>query len=164
MFEFRITKYDPCLRSPDGAYARDDWTSIRDVGCVFDGVPLTVAEYERVERAYVDCALAFLRGSGTTVLAVRGLENNDGADVPFVDGDWLSLERVAAMLPRLLREEFWCRLEGDGAFVHIGWDFYMYVGVSVASDAARTLAGESGLFIEPFRSPYGVGGHSPGCE
>lgn len=64
MFEYRITKYDPALRSASGAYARKEWTSRSDIGCSFEGVVLTLAAYQRVEDAYVDVALAFLMESG----------------------------------------------------------------------------------------------------
>lgn len=55
---------------------------------------------------------------------------------------------------RLLREEFWCRLEADEGFVHVGYDFNLYVGVALPCPAAEDLAHGLGLFVEPFTSPY----------
>src|SRR5579872_484335 len=112
MNEYRITKYDPSLRDRAGAYTRDEWISVRDIGRSFAGVLLTREEYERVESAYVEAAMAFLREGGVSALKVEGLENQRGEVLNFQEGSLLPLERVGGILRRLLREEFWCRLEG----------------------------------------------------
>jgi hypothetical protein len=155
MLEFRVTKYDPGLRALDGAYLRDDWTSVSDIGGTFDGVKLTDTEYKRVEDAYVESALAYLRESGVSFLVVRGLENHLEAEVTFGNGTRLSLEQIADTLPRMLREEFWCKLEGSDSFIHVGYDYYMYLGVPSACPTAEGVAANLGLFVESFRSPYG---------
>ena len=51
VFEFRVTMYDPAHRDASGAYTRDDWTAVSDVGSAFAGVVLTEVEYQRVEDA-----------------------------------------------------------------------------------------------------------------
>ena len=61
---------------------------------------------------------------------------------------------VGEVVRRLLRAEFWCRLEGTESFVHVGYDYYMYVGVPAACPSAEASARQFGLFVEPFRSPY----------
>jgi hypothetical protein len=45
-------------------------------------------------------------------------------------------------------------LEGVGAFSHVGWDYYMYVGVPIPSATARERAAALGLYVEEFASPY----------
>lgn len=154
MKEYRITKYDPSFRDYAGAYTRDEWISVRDSGRSFAGVMLTLEEYERVEGAYVEVAMAFLREAGVSALRVEGLENQRGHVLNFREGSLLPLERVGDVLRRILREEFWSRLQGVGGFVHIGWDFYMYVGVRCPCPAARAQATELGLYVEKFSSPY----------
>jgi hypothetical protein len=154
VFEFRVTKYDPANRDCRGAYARDEWTSVSDIGRAFAGVVLTEAEYQRVEDAYATSAVAFLREAGVSALVVAGLENHAAVPLPFANGSSLGLSEVGEAVRRVLREEFWCRLEGAGAFVHVGWDYYMYVGVPGPCPSAATLARQLGLFVEPFRSPY----------
>lgn len=152
MFEYRVTKYNPDVRNSGSTYT--EWTSVSDIGRSFRGVPLSADEYQRVESAYIASALEFLRESGVSSLTVSGLENHSDAPVTFVDGAVLSLEQVETILPRLLREEFWCKLEGPDSFVHVGYDYYMYVGVPVACPTAEQLAATLGLFVEPFQSPY----------
>jgi hypothetical protein len=152
--EFRVTKYDPALRDERGAFTGKEWTSFRDVGCSFDGVALTQEEYEKVESAYVNVALSFLEEGGVTTLRVASLESHRVKNLDFKEGEVQSLDRVREVIPRLLRAEFWCRLQGVEGFVHIGWDYYMFVGVPHPCPAARALAINLGLYVEDFLSPY----------
>ena len=155
MLEFRVTKYDPALRDATGAYLGDDWIfGIEDIGRVFNGVALTQREYERVESAYVTTAIKLLEDAGITTLILRDLYNQSDVPLTVADNEQLSLTQVAGVLKSVLRGEFWCTLEHAEAFIHVGWDYYMYVGVPTASDAALALGAEQGLFVEPFESPY----------
>jgi hypothetical protein len=154
VFEFRVTKYDPAHRDARGAYTRDEWTSVGDIGRTVAGAVLTESEYQRVEDAYTAAAVAYLREAGLAAVMVSGLENHASASLPFAEGSRLGLSEAGAVVRRLLREEFWCRLEGDGAFVHVGWDFYLYIGVPRPCPDAQELARQLGLFVEPFPSPY----------
>ena len=47
-FWWRVTRYDPARRDERGAYRDDTWTSISDVGNVFDNQELTIEEYKIV--------------------------------------------------------------------------------------------------------------------
>ena len=154
MNEYRVTKYNPAFRDSSGAYTRDEWTSVGDIGRSFGGVELTRGEYERVEAAYVAAAVAFQRETAVPQFTVRALENARGRPLPFGEGDALSLAQIPDVLRSVLREEFWCRLEAAGAFVHVGWDYYMYVGVPRTCPAARRQAADLGLYVEDFASPY----------
>jgi hypothetical protein len=44
---YRVTKYDPALRTESGAYTGDDWTMFSQIGEAFGGVRLTRATYLR---------------------------------------------------------------------------------------------------------------------
>ena len=154
MKEYRVTKYDPALRGSNGEYKGDDWIMFSQIGQSFGGVVLTEQEYKRVERAYANAAMAFLTESGITKLRVKGLENPRRQPLDFAEGSVLTLDRIPDVIGRILREEFWCRLEADDAFVHFGWDYYMYVGVSCDCRLAERTATELGLYVEEFASPY----------
>jgi len=62
--EYRVTKYDPAFRDKSGAYTKDEWTIFKQIGETFSGVQLTSEEYERVEEAYIQAAMSFLREGG----------------------------------------------------------------------------------------------------
>lgn len=155
MFEYRITKYDPQFRDTRGAYTRDEWTAVSDVGQFFDGELLTTAEYHRVENAYIASALSFCREAGVESLTVRGLENHGGVSPTISEGAVIPLEQVQPILTDVLREHYWCKLEGLDSFIHVGYDFYMYLGTPSECPTSIQLAGSLGLFVESFHSPYG---------
>jgi hypothetical protein len=153
-FQFRVTKYDPRFRDPSGAYTRDDWIAVSDIGKSFGGVTLTAGEYERVENAYVSAVVAMLAEAGVDQLTVCGLEQHGDLRAPFGENAVVPIARVADIARSVLREEYWCRLESPKAFVHFGYDYYMYVGVPEVPSRALAQAHERGLFVEEFKSPY----------
>lgn len=116
------------------------WTLLRR--CRADRV-----EYQRVEDAYVEAPIEFLRETGVSSVAVMELENQ-GHTLDFDASTVLGLERAGEVLRRLLREYFWCRLEAPVGYVRVGWDYYMYVGVSQLCPRAHALAERLGLFVE----------------
>lgn len=175
MFEFRVTKYDPKYRRGRGRYLKDEWTSRDDIGRAFCGVVLTGEEYERVENAYVTSAIAFLEEADIESLTVSGLENYQLLSLHFGEGSELKRNEIGNVVRQLLRADIWCRLENSSAFIHVGYDYYMYIGVSRACPVARKLAEALGLFVERFLSPHRVerrtspggelrGGQEPGAE
>jgi hypothetical protein len=154
MQHYRVTKYNPARRDVSGAYLVDDWTSHSDIGKSFGGVTLTEEIYVAAENAYLESAAAFLQEAGVRELAVVGLQNAGAEANPPLEGAAVSTERISEVLRSLLRGEYWCKLEGSSAFVHIGWDYYMYIGVLAPCPFAQRLARSRGLFVEQFRSPY----------
>jgi len=153
-FNFRITKYDPSKRNELGHYLAKDWTSISDIGKDFSGRILTKAEYQRVESSYLESISAFLIDSKIEHLAVQQLEMH-GTQFNFRIGQELNLGEVLQISRLSLQEKLWCKLQSPRrAYVHFGYDYYMYIGVSRPCIAAITKAQSLGLFVEPFRSPY----------
>jgi hypothetical protein len=153
VFEYRITKYNPVFRDSSGAYTRNEWTSVSDIGRAFDGVVLTAEEYSRVENAYVTVALSFLRESGQPSLTVTGLENNRRHPFEFSEGSTIGVEKLGNVIRLILREMLWCQLEAVESFLHFGWDYYMYVGISRLCPETEVLAQRLGIFVEEFISP-----------
>ena len=60
---------------------------------------------------------------------------------------------IDAIVRMCLRESIWCKLQGDiGAYVHFGYDYYMYIG---CSDCDSSLTWPThGVFTENMPSPY----------
>jgi hypothetical protein len=152
--QYRVTKYNPPARDDSGAYLKGDWTSISDVGRTFNGAVLTEGEYLRTEGAYVHAAASFMREAGILSFAVRGLENTSRRPNAPIEGSTLALDDVESVLRALLREEYWCRLEAPEAFIHVGYDYYMYLGVPAACPRAERASRELGLYVEKVQSPY----------
>jgi hypothetical protein len=125
----------------------------KDIGKTYSGVLFTREEYERVEEAYVQAALSFLRESGLSSIRVAGIENHSKQPLDFDNNSVLPLDRIGEIIRRTLREEIYCRLEGSECFIHFGWDYYMYIGVPHPCPTAQRRAAELGLYVEEFASP-----------
>ena len=168
MYGWRITKYNPAFRDERGAYLKDEWTSVSDVGKSFGGQVFTFEEYRKIENAYVACALRFLTEAGLRSLKVTslekqnlpGVEKRGLADITFdpnlvEEGMSASDEALESTCRLVLREAIWCRLESEEGFhIHFGWDYYMYVGSPVPSEESVLYGRQQGLYIEAMQSPY----------
>ncbi len=67
----RITKYDPKLRSADGAFTGSDWTSVSDIGR-FRG--LTTEEYLKTEDNYWLTLASILSFLGVRRVEIRSVD------------------------------------------------------------------------------------------
>jgi hypothetical protein len=128
LHHYRVTKYDPDLRDTAGAYTGDDWTTFSQIGGTFGGVPLTLATYLDVEARYLVALASFFEESRTSSVTAEGVEDSTGK-FRVSEGTELSPTQAVEAVRQMLRDEGWCRLVDDDRFyVHVGWDYYLYVG------------------------------------
>jgi hypothetical protein len=156
-YQYRITKYDPALRSADGSFQGEEWTAYSDIGSVFNGALLSEDAYLQTESAYMFAVEALLREAGVASLVLRDLETRDTESLPqFVEPEArLGIDQCVAFTRIALRELAWGKLVEPGrAYVHFGWDYYMYMGLPARCAAATAEIERRGLFVEAFRSPY----------
>ena len=152
MKQYRVTKYNPAYRNNDGSYSNKEWTSFSDVGN-----SVTEDEYINIENSYIESALKFLEEYNVTTLSIKELENSGNCEEPgikLVNGEALDLESLHKVIRNILREKYWAKLESDNAFIHLGWDYYMYIGVPNEANKAKEYAVSKGLFVEEIQSPY----------
>jgi len=157
MIQYRVTKYDPKHRDASGVYTRNEWHLAAQIGDVFDYGEFTATEYVTVENAYINAVMAFLSESQVSSLSICSLENTCGfasPDLPLQDGYECTAVEIADVARLVLRERIWCRLVCEDAFVHFGWDCYLYIGVPVECPVSIESCVRAGLFVELFDSPY----------
>ncbi|MFJ3792546.1 hypothetical protein [Kitasatospora sp. NPDC090091] len=154
MIHYRITKHSP----EQQVGTTPSWTSFSDIGESFGGEVLTVAAYTETEERYLSAIRQFSAAQGVTALEVDGLEMYPESSwwQRVSEGDWLSLDEAIELSRSVLREDFvWCRLHcGSEFFVHFGYDYYMYVGVSGSFQETVASIRRSGLYVDEFESPY----------
>jgi hypothetical protein len=168
MVELCITKYNPKYRDSSGAYKKNEWVSVSDIGKVFEDGILTTESYLAVEDAYVDAALLFLEQFRIKSLTIKYLEERSPADCPPGKGDenrlWLKdLElgkayfgsELARLIRLNLREVCWTKLEGaQNTYLHFGYDYYMYIGTDSTVTRVDDIHFPDLLFVEQVESPY----------
>jgi hypothetical protein len=150
--QLRVTKYD----RDDPRYA-EDWTSVSDVGDTFFGKVLTLERYLEVEASHLRVVAAFLEEAEVETTVVRAPERYDAHWWPG-EGDSLSRLETADVVREMLRERAWCRLEGPrDTYVHVGYDYYLYLGGNVSCGRTIALSRDIGLFVDSdFLSPHHV--------
>lgn len=155
LHHYRVTKYDPPLRDETGAYTGDDWSMFKEVGEMFDGVRLTLSTYLDVEARHLVALASFFDESGTSKVVAKDVEDGGGT-FRVREGDQLSPVDAIEAVRQMLRDEGWCRLVDDDRFyVHVGWDYYVYVGSDKPCERSVAHTREVGLFVdENFPSPY----------
>jgi hypothetical protein len=153
--QYRLTKYDPSLRDSTGAFTGDDWTSVSDIGETFDGVRLTLPAYLDIEARHLQVIASFLEESAVTAVIAQGVENAKG-QFPIKEGEAFSPIQAIEVVRAMLRDEVWCLLQdGERFYIHVGWDYYLYVGSDRPCERSVKLAKQLGLFInQPFESPH----------
>jgi len=159
-YKYRVTKYNPEFRDANGHYLRSEWTEHADIGEVFGGVRLEDEEYLRVEALYLAATRYFLEEARIPGLVLKDLqvwfEDLEAEGLGFLkNGATLSVEQCLAFQRALLRHEAFGALSIPGrAYLHVGFDFYVYIGLPVPCLSAVQAVERSGLFVEPFRSPH----------
>ncbi|MBQ2955183.1 MAG: hypothetical protein IJE08_01850 [Clostridia bacterium] len=144
----RISKYSPEYRQ-NGIYTKEEWTNICDVGKSFEGIELTMCEYERVEYNYLRFVHALCQACGIQKLAVAGLEEY-GDDIAWSDGMILDMGQTGRICRDILREKCWCRLEAEGMRIRFGYEYYLHVECALSAEEASVIASEYELYAEPW--------------
>jgi hypothetical protein len=153
MIEYRVTKYDRASRDARDAYTKQEWTSVTDIGRAFAGVVLTDGRISTCRTSLPRLGPRVPSRGRSEFTDSGGLENHKGLALEFGEGSVLPVEQVGDLIRRILRGAFWCRLKGQGGFVHFGWDYYMYIGVPHRCLEAEQLAEELGLYPEELPHP-----------
>ncbi|UKS27363.1 hypothetical protein LOZ80_39040 [Paenibacillus sp. HWE-109] len=176
-FGWRITKYNPDHRNDRGNYSKDEWTSISDIGSTYDNKPLTIEKYKETEDLYVRAILTFVEFLNIPYLQVKELWMQDANDYEqrsnnskyqsiysrelvdafstITEGELLQKDSIVQTTRLILRENIWCKYQYQALmYVHFGYDYYMYIGSSQPCSGLIQGIVASGLFVEPFESPY----------
>ncbi len=149
MKQYRITKYDPATSQPDGTYLVDDeWTSYQDINDL-----VSEKEYSKYEAAYIKTAIEFLIENQVDSIKIQDLFDPDNVS-NLKNKQTVPVSLLENHLKNVLREKYTCKFGNDNCFIHIGWDFYMYVGVTNKPSKAVDFAKRNRLFVEKFKSPY----------
>lgn len=173
-FSWRITKYNPKYRDDQDRFTKDEWTSIYDIGKFFSRKELTVEEYLKIEDLYIDAIFYFIKYLGVSTLEVNGLEKwSDNIEIldfnqlyteemyneyeTIKEGDMITLQSIGNLCRLILRENIWCYLKNNLSIViYFGYDYYMYIGTSVACDKAIEKVICSGLYVEQCELPINI--------
>lgn len=151
MQSYRLSKYNPAYRDC-GVYRKEEWTSISDVGEVFDGVTFSMEAYLDAEQRYIGALMQIANEKQAFPLWISDLEK--GEETCWIEGQRLDERACACLVRDCLRELCWCRLNGQAFYIHFGYDYCVYLGCEILPDEMKQIAECFGLFAEEMQSPY----------
>lgn len=76
MYQYQITKYNPKYLNRNGMLLMNDWTSMSDIGGIFNGKILDPLEYFITENMYIKAVKLIMGFHGIVRLNITGLELN----------------------------------------------------------------------------------------
>lgn len=171
MLNYRITKYNPKYRNSDGAYLKEEWTSVYDIEKSYSDSKVSLQNYLDVEGLYINTAYCLYEICGAPKLYVKSLGKVLRDDYSFLEKFKLSYRKhdISSLYENMvipdkqffinvckmcLREMVWCKLESDnGFYIHFGYDYYMYVG-GILNNISIDKCKREELYFEEFLSPY----------
>jgi len=169
LYHWRITKYDPQLRTSQGNFLANEWTSYSDIGKFYNNKQFTQKDYLDTENAYVNAVINFMGCLKISSLKIVALEkfneelisekNHFQEMASLINniqiGSYLNEQQISAVCRLILREYIWAKLSNDRKmYVHFGYDYYMYIGSLLPCDKTIKNIKEEGLFVEKIKSPY----------
>jgi len=166
MYSYRVTKYNPQYRNKNGAYTKEEWTSISEIGKMYGDKLFELEEYLNYENAYISAVLIAMKANNVHSLKIKHFEEHyiESSDMPINDGDMvideiknrkiINCANLEFLIKLILREIVWCKLVSDDVLVHFGYDYYMYIISRKKLDSEAKLISDLGLFVEEFLSPH----------
>lgn len=170
--KYRITKYNPKLRSYDGKYLIDEWTSFYDFKKTLSKA-LPLDSYFDTENAYSKVYMRLFRSLRISKLQIQNLEqylsvneciqavNSCGATLSsnqlallkiLHNGYEFEINQFKDIFQLVMRELIWCNMESSDktATLEFGYDYYTYITCLGIDQTIITYALENGIYIEPF--------------
>lgn len=145
MKKYRISKYSPIYRNNSWSIREDTWTSIFDIGKLFDGILFTANDYIITEKAYISTIDDILNYWNVNNLYLIDIEIDDELEVytslkekiDFSKEESAFLKKtkyikivnrkeITYAIKLILRECFWAKLQ-DKITIEFGYDYYIYV-------------------------------------
>lgn len=151
---FRSTDHDTTPGSVPQVF--NEWTSIYDVGNIYNGTKLTMPEYERVETEYIDFVVDVLESSGIKEVKVAYIEARKTRC--WRKNKTLNIESARQFIRDCMREYCWGQIAAKDFIWEPGYDYYMHIGTELSFADVQKIAQERYLFIEEWRevtvAPY----------
>lgn len=171
-----IVKYRPEFYNEDGVYTKNEWRGIEDVGRIYDGKIVTLAEYFETEQKYVDAVVELMNMTNSCYLTVAHLGDSIRSTkcsiskilnpdnrfstydkllyntyIKLIEGQRIHINNIGNVVRLNLREYTYTDLinEQNHLEIHFGYDYYMYCNSDVSKKKLRKRIEEIGLFLDP---------------
>ena len=149
---YRISKYDPQFRI-NGVFTKNEWTSIYDVGNIFEGTKFTMNEYLIVEKNYLLAIEKIMDNTHTKSLTISKLADYQG-HCNYRKGQRLHQKKdILSVVRDCLREKYWCELRSRSLAIYFGYEYYVYVRCALSYSEIIEETSCVNLFVEKDKRP-----------
>lgn len=164
MKKFQVSKYDPAFRAVDGKYLKDEWTSVSDIGKIFNGKLFSAEEYLKAEANYVRLMKLILDETESSYLRLVGLNKYDdflikSENIPYEkkseeiysalkEGQVLDINDALIVSRLILRENVWCYLVNKYVTFEFGYDYYLYITLEKEPKIFKNVENKLDLFVQ----------------
>jgi hypothetical protein len=159
--DYRISHYNESNKSTQ-------WTSVSDV-VNENNFEETFEEYKATENKYINILKYLLDKNGIIKMKIYELENNmvfeNGIveklfdknifdELKIKNGNEYLVKDIVYIIRLCLREIIWCKIVWENIYIHIGYDYYVYIGgLKIDKDYMENEL-KNGITIEEYKSPY----------
>ncbi len=164
-----ITKYLPEGYN-DRVYTLDEWTSISDIGKVYNGKVFTIQDYEATERKYINAVSKVLLESKCYYLTIDYIEIDKVSLIDdlmkspyncelqqfqhlFLDlrkGKRIYIKSIAPIIQLCLREYCYMVLcnRTKQIMIDFGYDYYLNIGSQINTKKLSSIVRSCGLYLD----------------
>ena len=126
MHYYRVSKYSQNAGFDPTFPASNEWTSIADVGNVFNGIEFTMQEYVRTEKEYIEFVADVMKKSNIKAVKLAYIEAR-GKRI-WRKNKELDITLTCKFVQDCLREYCWGQIIAENFIWEAGYDFYMHIG------------------------------------
>lgn len=167
MNTYRVSKYNPLYRTNDGFYNKDEWTSICDIGKLYEEVEFTEECYSEYENAYISVIEELVSILGVNSFYITDLQKMDliqklkhphlySDEIMSIYHEIDENKSVSAkemfLLSRLMLREDICGCINEVSNclkIEFGYDYYMYIYFDKDNyDILKSICDRNHLFID----------------
>jgi len=168
MIIYRITKYNPIYRDKDGAYLKDEWTAISDIGKSYGEIKLTCIQYLKVEGRYLKALELILSKIDLNLITINEIEKyfykvNNSLVKNLYDENMKILfnklsdnycfttkEELMNAIKLILREHLWGKIvvKNSNFKIEFGNDLYVYLNSEELPKELIQSLTNIGVFVE----------------
>ena len=165
MYNYKVFKYK--IKNKNEII--NEWTSISDIGKIYNGKQFKYEEYIKTENSYIKVILMFIKLNNIKTITIDELEISNNDKLIYDEYDIqikvlikkvknkmkIKTSDIELFIRAILREQIWAKLaSSDEFYIHFGYDYYMYIGSKAEPQKEIEQIEKMGLVIEKQLSPY----------
>lgn len=145
-----IVKYKPEYYDENGEYPKDEWTNYSDIGKVYEGKIVTMADYLDVENRFIDITRAILEAAGCSFITLGYVEARRRKGLK--EGMRVRVQEIDSFLRLVLRGKAYIVFINRSKGVQFDFSndvLYMHLNCRIPDNELRAIVESRGLYLDP---------------